>query len=68
MMACMYGTADKKMYPTAHYNGVTISTSEIGIKPMHTSGKEWTVSFMTEPAKVPNVNNTVTIIICQSFR
>ena len=53
MMACMYGAPDKKMYPIECYNGVTITTSEIiSIKAMCTSGKEWTVSFVTEPAMV----------------
>ena len=52
MMACMYGAPDK-MYPIECYNGVTITTNEIiSIKPMCTSGKEWTVSFVTEPAMV----------------
>ena len=59
MMGRMYGAPDKKMYPVCFFNGVTITSSEISIKPMCTGGKEWTVSFVTEPAKVPNVKDPV---------
>ena len=52
-MACMYGTADQIMYPTVYFNGVSILTSEVKIKPKHTtSAGEWSVSFSKEPAKV----------------
>ena len=52
MMACKYGTTDKRMDPTEYFNGMTITTSEVKIKPKRTTGAEqWSISCK-EPAKV----------------
>ena len=53
MMACKYGTADKRMDPMDYFNGMTLATSEVKITPKHTtSAEEWSVSFSKELAKV----------------
>ena len=58
MMACKYGTTDKRMDPTEYFNGMTIATSEIKIEPKRTtSAGEWSVSFSKEPAKVGSLRD-----------
>ena len=64
--------AHKRMDSTDYYNGMTFTTSEVKIKPKHsTNAGEWSVSFSKEPAKVGSKltehQNLILILFCRSL-